>query len=150
MPNIALWNDVKNRIHERLLSSEWHADQLCQLVKINAASVFDVSSTYSPEGKELPGIVHTLSGSLTDQRLLDVLMDIAPVPVVYESITTGANGYFSLSERRIVIKTGLSEVQTAKTLLHETAHAWLHAKGAEQEKTDQQTREVQVLPPHGT
>lgn len=38
MPNIALWNDVKNRIHERLLSSEWHADQLCQLVKINAAA----------------------------------------------------------------------------------------------------------------
>lgn len=110
----------------------------------HAASVFDVSSTYSPEGKELPGIVHTLSGSLTDQRLLDVLMDIAPVPVVYESITTGANGYFSLSEHRIVIKTGLSEVQTAKTLLHETAHAWLHAKGAEQEKTDQQTREVQA------
>lgn len=110
----------------------------------HAASVFDVSATYSSDGKELPNIVHVLDGALSDQRLLDVLIEIAPVPVEFENITTGANGYFSPSECRIVIKTGLSEIQTAKTLLHETSHAWLHAKGAEEENADQRTREVQA------
>lgn len=110
----------------------------------HAASVFDVSATYSPEGKELPDIVHTLDGSLSDRRLLEVLIDIAPVPVEYENITTGANGYFSPAECRIAIKAGLSEIQTAKTLLHETAHALLHAKGAEEESADRRTREEQA------
>ena len=115
-----------------------------QLLGFHAASVFDVSATYSPDGAELPEIVHELDGELSDRQLLDVLMDIAPVPVEFEEIDTGANGYFSLSECRIAIKRGLSEIQTAKTLLHETAHAWLHAKGAEEEKADRRTREVQA------
>ena len=44
MINITSWKDVKDKIHERLLSSEWHADQLCRLVKENA--VADVWRTW--------------------------------------------------------------------------------------------------------
>ena len=53
MPNIALWNDVKGRIHERLLSSEWHADQLCQLIKVNAAA--DIWRTWYVDLSDLLG-----------------------------------------------------------------------------------------------
>lgn len=39
---------------------------------------------------------------------------------------TTAKGYFSGKEQRIVIRSGMSEVQTFKTLTHEIAHAMLH------------------------
>ncbi len=39
---------------------------------------------------------------------------------------SGAKGYFSDREQRIVLRSGMSEVQTVKTLMHEIAHAVLH------------------------
>ncbi len=38
----------------------------------------------------------------------------------------------------------MSEADTIKTVLHEQSHAWLHAKGAEEETADQRTREVEA------
>ena len=37
-----------------------------------------------------------------------------------------ANGYFSSAENRIVLRPGMSQIQTVKTLVHEIAHAKLH------------------------
>lgn len=53
MINITSWKDVKDKIHERLLSSEWHADQLCRLVKINAAA--DIWRTWYVDLSDLLG-----------------------------------------------------------------------------------------------
>ena len=41
----------------------------------------------------------------------------------FEQITNGANGYFSLTDKRIAIKEGVSELQAVKTAIHEIAHA---------------------------
>ena len=38
-------------------------------------------------------------------------------------------GYCSFEEQRIVVRSGLSQVQTAKTVLHEITHAILHNEG---------------------
>ena len=35
-------------------------------------------------------------------------------------------GHYNLSNREIVIKSGMSELQTVKTAIHETAHSILH------------------------
>ena len=111
----------------------------------HVASVFDVSQTHHPDGKALPDIVRVLDGSVVGyHNLLDVLIGIAPVPVGFEDIEGGANGYYNIEESRIAIKSGLSEMHTIKTLLHETAHAMLHGKGCEEEKADRRTREVQA------
>lgn len=38
----------------------------------------------------------------------------------------GVKGYCSPANREIVIKSGMSEMQTVKTAIHETAHSILH------------------------
>lgn len=39
----------------------------------------------------------------------------------------GAKGYFHTTDNRIAIQSGMSEIQTVKTMIHEIAHATLHA-----------------------
>ena len=107
--------------------------------------VFDISQT---EGKELPSIaVNELSGDVNDyNKLFRALRIICPVPVDFEDIEGGSKGYFSDSENRIAIKKGMSQVQTIKTLVHETAHAMLHSSAAEDKDNpvDRRTKEVEA------
>lgn len=108
-----------------------------------AVPVFDVSQT---EGKELPDIrVSELQGDvLCYDTLIHKLIKIAPVPVSFETVDGGAKGFFSQSEGKIVVKCGMSQEQTMKTLVHEIAHSLLHCKGGDQEEADRSTREVQA------
>ncbi len=107
--------------------------------------VFDISQT---EGKELPSIaVSELSGDVNEyNKLFRALRIICPVPVDFEDIEGGSKGYFSDSENRITIKKGMSQVQTIKTLVHETAHAMLHSSAAEDKDNhiDRRTKEVEA------
>lgn len=109
------------------------------------AYVFDVSQT---EGKELPSIaVNELSGDVNEyNKLFRALRIICPVPVDFEEIEGSSKGYFSDSENRIAIKKGMSQVQTIKTLVHETAHALLHSSAAEDKDNpvDRRTKEVEA------
>ena len=91
------------------------------------ATVFDVSST---EGEPLPQIgVDELTGNVEGYKdLIVAIKNIAPVPVEMAALDSGAKGYFSPSEQKIVINEGMSELQTLKTLIHETAHSLLHDK----------------------
>ena len=88
-------------------------------------TVFDVSQT---EGKELPTLdVQTLKGSVPRfEDLMAAIRRISPVPISIEKMEMEANGYYHHLEKRIVVKDGMSEAQTMKTALHETAHALLH------------------------
>lgn len=104
-------------------------------------SVFDVSQT---DGDDLPDIVQELTGDV-DGDLIDRITALSPVPVAYEEIGGDVKGYYSHTENRIAIKKDMSGEQTAKTLVHEIAHAILHNKtdGAEKD-ADKSTREVQA------
>lgn len=95
--------------------------------RFHVATVFDYSQT---EGRELPSIgVDELTGNVEGfEKLIAALEEISPVPVERDSIESGAKGYFSPSEQKIVLQEGMSEIQTVKTLIHETAHALLHDK----------------------
>lgn len=109
-----------------------------------AVKVFDVSQT---DGEELPaGCVEMLTGEVENYtELIKKLESVSPVPVTYENIDGGANGYFSNTEKRIVIQEGMSEAQTVKTLVHEISHAILHDRETGEEKeADRNTREVQA------
>ncbi len=87
-------------------------------------SVFDVSQT---EGKALPEYIFELSGDVYNYGvMIKALIKSSPVPVRFEDITNGANGYYSLADNKIGVKCGMSEVQTVKTLIHEMAHSILH------------------------
>lgn len=90
------------------------------------AYVFDVSQT---SGEPLPEIVETLDGNVENYVMYkSVLEKIAPCPVRYEHISGGANGYYSLDEKVVVVDENLSEEQILKTLIHEITHAKLHDK----------------------
>ena len=103
--------------------------------------VFDVSQT---SGDPIPTIVEQLSGSVESfDDMKQILIGISPVPVSFEAINSGANGYYSPAEKRIVIDERLPQLQTIKTMIHEIAHASL-GHGGKEDKWDRQTHEVQA------
>ncbi len=109
-------------------------------------TVFDYSQT---DGKELPGLgVNELHGEVERyQDFMEALSRVSPVPIRYEGMEGDRKGYFIDLNRPIAIKEGMSEAQTAKTGVHEVAHAKLHAKEIEQETgtvKDRETKEVEA------
>ena len=112
-------------------------------------SVFDVSQT---EGKELPDIaVDELTGDVERYRdFFAALEKTSPVPIGFEQIPGSSHGYYHLEDKRIAIQEGMSELQTLKTAIHETAHAKLHdidlnaPENEQQPRVDRRTREVEA------
>ena len=86
-------------------------------------TVFDISQT---EGKEFPDLsVKPLLADVEQyEDFFAALEKASPVPIAFEQITNGANGYFSLTDKRIAIKEGVSELQAVKTAIHEIAHLY--------------------------
>lgn len=112
-----------------------------------ASYVFDVSSTAQIPGKPAVQLsVENLSGSV--QNYADMILCLtacADIPVLYKKIKGKVNGMYTEkdNERKIIIDSSLSEVQTVKTLIHELAHSRLHASVPDDEK--KKTREQKEL-----
>lgn len=89
--------------------------------------VFDVSQT---SGKELAKPIYDLEGTYEDYGNLyksaKEVSEANGVPLSFSNDTGTANGYFSPKDNHIVIKQGMSEQQTLKTIFHEMAHSDLH------------------------
>lgn len=85
------------------------------------AYVYDVAQT---EGEDLPSLgVNELTNKVNGyNRLIKAIESVSPVPVSYEDIEGSAKGFYSLQDKKIVVKAGMSESQTLKTLIHETAY----------------------------
>lgn len=113
--------------------------------KFKVATVFDVSQT---EGRELPNIsAEELSGEVKDfAAIYDRLAALSPLPVEQDMVPGTAKGYTSFTEQRIVIRPGMSEIQTIKTLVHEIAHAKLHnpAQVTPEERKQRREKEVEA------
>ena len=90
-------------------------------------TVFDVSQT---SGKEIPSLgADELKFSVEGfEDFMKAVEKVAPVPIEYMDISSGAKGYFSPSEQKIAIQKDMGESQTVKTAVHETAHSLLHDK----------------------
>lgn len=89
-----------------------------------AISIFDISQT---EGKPLPELAKELQGEIPDYKILmDSIHEVAPVPIRFDTWNETKKGHYDLAKREIVIKSGMSELQTVKTAIHETAHSILH------------------------
>lgn len=97
-------------------------------------------------GTPLPEVCHRLEASVDNyNQFLDALVSISSVPIVFEKIDSGANGFYHLEERDIHIKDDLSQLQTIKTVIHEMAHSLMHDKDCGTDKdTNKREREVEA------
>ena len=78
---------------------------------------------------------------------MDAMRAVSPVPIRFDAIEGEAKGYYDSVKKEIVIKEGMSELQTMKTAVHEISHARLHDKDTMLAKgglKDQRTRELEA------
>ena len=110
-------------------------------------SVFDISQTAQiPDTEEVQLGIKELQGQVENyELLLRAIMESSPVPISYERIAGQIKGYYAPNENRIAVCTGMSELQTIKTLLHEITHALLHNPDAIKErKVDSHAKEIEA------
>lgn len=115
-----------------------------RVMNYKPVSTFDVTQT---EGKPLPQIgVSELSGTADGYgTLFRAAVKITPVPVSFEDIRDpGKKGFYSKTENRIVIRSGMGELQNLKTLVHEMAHQRLHSTGAPEENVSTDEAEIEA------
>ena len=87
-------------------------------------SVFDVSQT---DGKPLPQISSTLPWDVAEYEVsLEALRRTAPVPISFQTMEPGMDGYFAPKKQAIFLREGMSQVQTICAAVHEIAHSKLH------------------------
>lgn len=105
--------------------------------------VYDISQT---EGQPLPEIADILEGDLGEglKSLKEAMLQVSPVPVRFQPIDGEANGFYSPTAGEIVVDSTLSEKQSLKTLIHETAHAILHNPEAASSQSTRETKEVEA------
>ena len=123
-----------------------------QEIQVPAFKIVSVSDVSQTEGEPLPSIgVEELTGSVERYgEFFKALEQTSPVPIGFEDIPGGSHGYYHLTEKRIAIQEGMSELQTLKTAIHEIAHSKLHAIDPEApaieqaDRPDSRTREVQA------
>lgn len=95
-------------------------------------------------GKPLPSIVSIIDKDVSNfDEVFAALKKVSPAPIRFDSVDGGANGYYNLLKREIVVKDTLPQAQKIKTAVHEVAHSILHDKvdGLDQEANK---REMEV------
>ena len=111
-----------------------------------AVTVFDIAQT---SGEPIQTLApELLTAAVQDfDSFMQAIQKISPVPIRFDEIDGNANGYYHNADKEIVIKKGLSESQTLKTAIHETAHAKLHDREILESlgvKKDRLTKEVEA------
>lgn len=111
-----------------------------------AITVFDIEQTTGEPIQTLAPEI--LTAAVEDFDLfLQAIREISPVPIRFDAIEGSANGYYHNLNKEIVIKKDMSQSQTLKTAIHETAHARLHDKEIMESQSiekDRLTKEVEA------
>ena len=112
--------------------------------------VFDYAQT---DGKPLPERVASPVANLTGNvenygAFMEALRRSSPVPVEFKPLSADMDGYFSPKSQSIMLREGMSEVQTVSAAVHEIARAKLHNYGlqqaAERKAKSRNTEEVEA------
>lgn len=111
-----------------------------------AVTVFDIAQT---SGEPIQTLApELLTAAVQDfDSFMQAIQKISPVPIRFDEIDGNANGYYHNADKEIVIKKGLSESQSLKTAIHETAHAKLHDREIMESlgvEKDRLTKEVEA------
>jgi hypothetical protein len=120
--------------------------ELVESLTFKPTYVFDAGQTH---GEPIPQIaVSELTGNVENyDKIVEAIKSVSPVDISFENYNSSAKGFYSNAEKRIVIKEGMEELQTLKTLIHEVAHSILHDNEIMKstgEQKDTQTKEVEA------
>ena len=108
-----------------------------RVVGFRSAHVFDVSQTDGEPLPEMPSPTVLEGDSPAIRAVLARVEAFAAsrgLPVCYRELREGVFGLFSVTKRTITVRADLPPLQTLKTLVHELAHALLHAEPKPEEK----------------
>lgn len=109
-----------------------------RLVGWKPVPVFDVAQTNGPDLPEHPG-VELLDGEAPAELATAMIgmirgegftFEYGDMPAGYEE----ANGLTMFDSKRVIIKRGMSQAQTVKTIAHELAHVRLHAPKQQEQR----------------
>lgn len=143
------WQDLGRQVHKGETSLAILAPIVCnvtdegndekerRVVGFRSARVFDVSQT---DGEPLPALPSPTVLEDDTEAILEVLGSaeafaaLKGLPVCYRELREGIFGSFSVTKRTITVRADLPPLQTLKTLIHELAHALLHAEPEEGEQ----------------
>ena len=112
------------------------------------ANVYDVSQT---SGRPLPSLFDNIEGDVKGfERFYKAVESVSPAPISFEPMTD-KDGYYHQVDKRIALREGMSERQTAAAAIHEISHATLHAldmahlkESLKARGKDQRTMEVEA------
>lgn len=112
-----------------------------QYQRFKVVNVFDISQT---EGEKLPtfGTAELIGNVDQFTVFFEALKRTCPVPMEFMEIEGSAKGYYHQTECRIAIQSGMSQIQTVKTAIHEMAHQRLHAIDPNKCKSEQLQEEL--------
>ena len=117
-------------------------------LRFKVGYVFDISQT---EGREMPDIVHKLSGDVAQyEAVCAALREVSPVPIEFGPLPHGVLGSYNHEDQSITIRPEMSQAQTVETMIHEITHSKLHTLPVEygivigSHEKDRGTREVEA------
>jgi len=118
-----------------------------KMARFKIVNVFDISQT---DGEPLPRLVQDLTGNVEQyEAFVDALRAVSPLPITFEPLPNDTDGKCIFGDK-IVIREGMSEVQTVSAIIHEIAHAKLHdlesirQMGENATPKDRRTEEVEA------
>ena len=114
------------------------------IIKFRAVSVFDISQT---EGDPLPQLAPPLQGGKDDfSNILKAAQAITNYSISFEDIPgPDTYGYCDYKSKKIVLRNGVSEAQSIKTLFHELAHSWLHNPSMDKSQNEIEAEAVSFI-----
>lgn len=122
--------DKNGKIQQDINGQEIKKQEYQDIVYYKIGYVFDKSQTQQIEGKKeyILDPISELEDEYDGQyeEMMNGIKSISAVPITFESIKSGAKGYYDDKNGKIVINEGMSESQTLKTMFHEIAHARIH------------------------
>lgn len=133
----------RKKMYDIIIDNELVEDQGPKVIGWRAVNVFDLQQTFGDDlpfymNDLLPGMVHDYD------HFIEALTLVSSVPIHFETIDSGAHGFYRPIDQDIVISNTLSEVQTIKTMIHEIAHSILHHQTDEHNEESHRMREVQA------
>ena len=94
-----------------------------RMARFRPVNVFDVKQTY---GEPLPTLTVNIDGNVEQyEAFMDALRAVSPLPINFEPMPDEADGLCYYGDK-IVIREGMSEIQTVCAIIHEMTHAKLH------------------------